>query len=176
MRNPSFLVIGAVLAALLPSAHGKEKYEEVTELQFMANKTRLIGQNIALLTYMGDVNDVSGRVIPSAEKETGNYAVSAMTARKLVKFTIPDTKENEKTIELFYTLAPGTQGQKGSQITIYGKVVRISDEEVFILVQRDSGLAIEEGWPDDKSPCPTCGRPGYSGPKKGQPPPKKKSR
>lgn len=167
VQHLSVVVLAATLLGGMPQAQGKDKYEVVTELEFMANKMRLVGQTVALLTYLGDIMDVGEREVPTSEKETTTHAISAATFRGMVRFTIPETKANEETIQLFYTLAPGTQSQRGSRITIYGKVIKVSDKDVFILVQREGGgLAIEEGWPEAKDPCPTCGRPGYAGERK----------
>ena len=170
------LCVAACAVALLTCVcpvDGKEKYEEMTELEFQASKTRLAGEKIALLTYMGDLMDVTTKEIPDTKSNTVVRAIYAMAHRKLVKFVIPETKDLEKTLELFYMLTPGSGGRPGSRITIYGKVVKTSDKEVYILVGRDVGLAIEEGWPGHLSPCPTCGRPGYA---KAPKPPKKRKR
>jgi len=171
MKIVSLVMVVGILFVLSPPAQCKEKHEVVSEMEFMANKTRLVGKSIALLTSMGDLMEVNGGEAPALGKVGIAYAVSAMTFRNMVKFTIPDTKENEKTLEIFYSLAPGTQGQRGTYITIYGKVVKVSDKEVYILVQREGGPAIEDGWPEDRQLCPNCGRPGAAkGPAK---PPKK---
>jgi hypothetical protein len=174
MRGAYVVVCAVVLLVCACAADGKEKYEEMTELEFQASKTRLAGEKIALLTYMGDLMDVTTKEIPDTKSNTVVRAIYAMTHRKLVKFVIPETKDLEKTLELFYMLSPGSPGRPGSRITIYGKVVKTSDKEVFILVGRDGAAAIEEGWPDHLSPCPTCGRPGYA--KAPKPPKKKKKR
>ncbi|MEW6357033.1 MAG: hypothetical protein AB1696_11950 [Planctomycetota bacterium] len=168
-------VVGALCAWAAP-AECKDKYEIVTELQFQVNKNKLVGQTIALLTYMGDLTDVAGREVPSTTGKGSTFAIQATAYRGLAKFTIADTKENAETLSVFYSLTPGAPNRPGSMITIYGKVLKTGPDEVSILVQREGEPAIVEGWPENMALCPTCGRPGYDKAKKPEAKPPKRPR
>ncbi|NOZ20737.1 MAG: hypothetical protein GXP25_06565 [Planctomycetes bacterium] len=166
MRTLTAVAILGMLCAWTPTVQCKEKYQVVTELEFQAMKMKLVGEKIALLTYMGDLAGVAGREIPSVTGKGSTFAVQASAFRKLVTFTIADNKQNEETLQVFYSLTPGTTSRPGSLITIYGKVIKTGPNDVSILVQRDGDVAIEAGWPEHMAPCPTCGRPGYNKAKK----------